>query len=114
MLLQIIDAGDVDQANWRLGDALPEFQTVPEGGEITIEVSVERPNSSNQQSATVELLQEIPDPTLPVISNGRLKTPAMRAVSRPDDVDLYQLPHGDSSIDCERSGCVARTILWSA
>ncbi len=42
VLLQIIDIGDVDQANWRLGDALPEFQTVPEGGEITIEVSVER------------------------------------------------------------------------
>ncbi len=88
VLLQIIDVGDTDLANWRLGDAVPEFQTVPEGGEVTIEVTVERTEVTNQQFAAVELLQEVMDPTLPVISEGKLKTPAMRAVARADDIDL--------------------------
>lgn len=88
VLLQIIDVGDVDRANWRLGDAVPEFQTVPERGEVTIEVEVVRSPMSSQKSATVELLQQEINPTLPMISDGKLKQPVMRTVSRSDDVDL--------------------------
>jgi hypothetical protein len=87
VLLQIIDVGDVDQANWRLGDAVPEFQTVPEGGDVGIDITVERAAASSQKSATVELLKEDLDPTLPVISDGKLKTPTLRVVDR-KDVDL--------------------------
>ncbi len=82
VLVQIIDVGDMDTANWRLGDATPDFQTVPEGGEITLEVSVERPATAGNKSATIELLQEDIDPKLPVISNGKLKTAALRVVDR--------------------------------
>ncbi len=82
MLVQVIDVGDPDSANWRLGDAIPEFQTVPEGGELSIELSLERPATANKRSATVELLQEEIDPKLPVISDGKLKTPASRVVDR--------------------------------
>ncbi|MFN0195814.1 MAG: BatA domain-containing protein, partial [Planctomycetaceae bacterium] len=82
VLIQIIDVGDVDTANWRLGDAKPDFQTIPENGEITIEVAVERPATASNKSATIELIQEDIDPKLPVISNGILKTPATRVVDR--------------------------------
>ncbi len=82
VLVQIIDVGDSDAVNWRLGDAIPEFQTVPEGGEVALEVSVERPASASKKTATIELIQEEIDPKLPVISNGKLKTPAARVVDR--------------------------------
>ncbi len=82
VLVQIIDVGDSDSANWRLGDVVPEFQTVPEGGEVSLEVSVERPATSNKKSATIELVQEEIDPKLPVISDGKLKTPTSRVVDR--------------------------------
>ena len=82
VLVQIIDIGDTDSTNWRLGDAVPEFQTVPEGGEVAIEVAVERPATANKKSATIELVQEEIDPKLPVISNGKLKTPPTRVVDR--------------------------------
>ena len=82
VLVQIIDIGDPDTTNWRLGDAVPEFQTVPEGGEVAIEVAIERPATANKKSATVELVQEDIDPKLPVISNGKLKTPQARVVDR--------------------------------
>ena len=82
VLVQIIDVGDMDTANWRLGDAIPDFQSVPEGGEITLEVSVERPATASHKSATIELIQEAIDSKLPVISNGKLKIPATRVVDR--------------------------------
>lgn len=82
VLVQIIDVGDVDSANWRLGDAKPDFQTVPEGGEIAFEVAVERPAAAGNKSATVELIQEDIDPKLPVISNGKLKTAGTKVVDR--------------------------------
>ncbi len=84
VLLQIIDVGTADQANWRLSDAIPEFQTVPEDGEVSIEVTVERAATSSRASATVELLKEELDPTLPVIRDGKLQTPALRTVDRKD------------------------------
>ena len=82
VLVQIIDVGDMDTANWRLGDAKPDFQTIPEGGEIAFEVSVERPSTTSNKSATIELIQEDVDPKLPVISNGKLKTPGIKVVDR--------------------------------
>ena len=82
VLVQIIDVGDVDTANWRLGDAKPDFQTIPEDGEIAFEVSVERPATASNKSATIELIQEEIDPKLPVISNGKLKTPGTKVVDR--------------------------------
>ncbi len=82
VLVQIIDVGDMDTANWRLGDAKPDFQSIPEGGEVAFEVSVERPQSASNKSATVELIQEDIDPKLPVISNGKLKTAGTRIVDR--------------------------------
>ena len=82
VLVQIIDVGDIDAANWRLSDAVPDFQTVPEGAEVAIDVSVERPATTSKKSATVELIQEEIDPKLPVISNGKLQTPPTRVVDR--------------------------------
>ncbi len=82
VLVQIIDVGDVDTANWRLGDVKPDFQTIPAGFSVGFEVTVERSATANNKSPTIELIQEDVDPTLPVISNGKLKTPGTKVVDR--------------------------------
>ena len=82
VLLQVIDIGKDDQANWSLGDAEPDFETVADGGDVAIEISITKPDGANNNSATVELFQEDLDPTLPVINSGSLVTPPSKPVDR--------------------------------
>lgn len=92
VLLQVIDVGEEDQANLRLGDAVPDFVTVSVGGEVAIEVDVHRaPFQSNQQTTSaaapnelisVELMQEQIDPRLPVIRNGQRMVAPHKVVDR--------------------------------
>ncbi len=86
VLLQIIDVGKVDQGNFRLGDPLVEFETVPAGGEVEIAIDVQRPNGFaldvSEVGLTVELYQEAVDPTRPIIRDGKLETPKQTIVDR--------------------------------
>jgi Aerotolerance regulator N-terminal len=75
VLLQIIDVGVPENANWRLGDAKAEFQTIPEGGETSIEVSIERPAEGGRQDATIKLfMEELNAADLLIGSDGKLKS----------------------------------------
>lgn len=83
VLVQVIDVGGDESANWQLGDAKPDLETVPAGGDALVEIRVTRPETStDSRSVTVELHQEDIDPRLPLISNGQLKTPPSRIVDR--------------------------------
>lgn len=82
VLLQIIDLGSEDEANWRLGDAIPDFRSVPVGGDVEFDIEVTKPPGSSGGSVTVELLREEIDPGLPSIRDGELQTPASQVVDR--------------------------------
>lgn len=84
ILIQIMDVGVADQANWSLGNPTPNQTTVSVGGDIEIEVSVRRPAAAtdSETSVTVDLLQEDIDNRLPVIRNGELQTPPTKTVDR--------------------------------
>lgn len=89
VLLQVIDIGQTDRANWSLGDPEPDFETVPEGGDVAIEVTVSRPPESTKTNAKIELIQESLDPTLPIVQGGELMIAEAKAVDR-KVVDLSQ------------------------
>ena len=85
VLVQVIDLGADDQANWQLGNPEPEFVTVPSGSELIIDIKVTPPQASGITPATtvnVELLQEEINPRLPIIRNGELQTAPMTVVDR--------------------------------
>lgn len=95
VLMQIIDVGAVDQANWQLGDPVPSAVAVPSGGDVSIEVTVQSPVRTDdpsseanaqttpaQSTVTVELLQEELDPKLPIIRNNALQTAPWKVVDR--------------------------------
>ncbi len=87
VLLQVIDVGQEEQTNYRLGDAAPDLATVSVGGEVTIEVDVHREVASSAMpitgnEVTVELLQEEIDPRFPVISDGKLQVAPRKVVDR--------------------------------
>lgn len=82
VLLQIIDIGAEDKANWHLGDAVPDFQTIPADGDVSISIAVERPAASRGGTVTVELIHEEVNANFPVIRDGKLDTAAMKVVDR--------------------------------
>ncbi len=82
VLLQIVDIGDSDDANWSLGDVSTDVATAPVGSTLTMQVSVKRPAASNDATATIELYAEQLDPTLPVLRDGELVTNQETVVDR--------------------------------
>ncbi|MEM7474745.1 MAG: BatA domain-containing protein [Planctomycetota bacterium] len=86
VLVQIIDVGLEDQANWSLGDPKVNAESVVVGGDIEVEVLVTRPDSvagnSNNLSVTVELLREGINPRLPIVRAGKLETAPSAVVDR--------------------------------
>lgn len=83
VLLQVIDVGTQENANWQLGDPETDNDSVPAGGSVNIEIDVSKTNSATgAATVTVELLQEEVDPSLPIIRNGELQVPAQRVVDR--------------------------------
>ncbi|QDV21842.1 BatA domain-containing protein [Aureliella helgolandensis] len=109
VLLQVIDLGKVTVTNWHLGDAEPDFKTVPVGGNVTIDVTVRRPADSKDETATVELLRQAIDPRLPVIRDGEQVTATAEVVDRrvvdfggSDTVDVQliarDLPEGTNNL----------------
>lgn len=82
VLIQIIDVGVNDQANWSLGDVSPSQDSVAVGGDVEFSVPVRRPPASAETSIAVELIQEDIDIRFPVVRNGELKTPSTRIVDR--------------------------------
>lgn len=83
VLIQIIDIGDEDRANWWLGDITASAESVSAGGDIEFEVSVFRsPRSTDNKSVTIDLLKEEIDPRMPIIRNGELQTAPSKVVSR--------------------------------
>ncbi|MCA9181587.1 MAG: BatA and WFA domain-containing protein, partial [Planctomycetales bacterium] len=67
VLLQVIDVGAEDHVNFRLGDPLVDFETVPAGGEVAIEIDVLRPDATAGEGLNIELHQEQVDPKSPPI-----------------------------------------------
>ena len=83
VLLQVIDVGAVDHVNFRLGDPLVDFETVPAGGEVAIEIDVVRPDRGTREGLNVELHQEQFDPkSPPVIRDGKLQIANVKVVDR--------------------------------
>lgn len=83
VLIQIIDVGTTDHANWSLGDPKPSFETIPVGSDLELEIPVARsPGVTNLKTVTVDLIQESMDPRLPVIRNGELQTAPSQVVDR--------------------------------
>ncbi len=87
VLLQVIDVGDEDRANYRLGDAAADFTTVSVGGEVAIEVDVHRARGASSQEPTsgavsVELMQERIDPRFPLIRDGKLEVAPRKVIDR--------------------------------
>ncbi len=85
VLVQVIDLGSEDRANWQLGDPKPEFEAIPSGGDVAIDIQVAPPRAAElgqKTSVTVDLLQEAMDPRLPIIRNGQLQTAAATVVDR--------------------------------
>ena len=83
VLVQIVDLGKDDKANWSLSDPKADFETVPEGSSVSITVDVVRPNTeSDSLPVTVELYQEEIDVNRPIIRNGELQTAPSRVVDK--------------------------------
>lgn len=98
VLLQVIDVGDQDHSNFRLGDAVPDFVTVSVGGEVAIEVDVHRATSRNIQQPVaaevmVELIQEKIDSRFPVIRDGKRIVAPNKVVHR----QVADFSKGDSA-----------------
>ncbi len=82
VLVQVIDLGDEDSVNWRLGNATSDFRAVPVGGDVTIDVAVSRPAEATGATVTAELwLQEI-DASLPIVQDGQMKEAEFKAIDR--------------------------------
>lgn len=83
VLVQIIDTGIQDTTNWSLGDPQPNFESVAVGGNVEIEVLIQRPSQTPKNtSVTVELLKEKIDHRLPILRSGELKTAQSSVVDR--------------------------------
>ncbi len=82
VLVQIIDLGDPGRSNWQLSDVALDQNAVSIGGRVAMEISVTRPEDSRDNTATVELIAEAADPTLPVLRDGLLRTAEKRVVDR--------------------------------
>ncbi len=82
VLVQLIDVGKEDTANYRLGNPIADFETVPVGGEVAIEIELFQPSGASRETLAIELIQEQIDPTLPVILDGKLKLAAQKVVDR--------------------------------
>lgn len=98
VLVQVIDVGDQDHSNFRLGDAVPDFVTVSVGGEVAIEVDVHRATSRNIQQPVaaevmVELIQEKIDSRFPVIRDGKRIVAPNKVVHR----QVADFSKGDSA-----------------
>ncbi len=90
VLLQVIDVGAEDRTNYRLGAAAADMETVPVGGEVTIEVDVHQPRPGASDTLSVELQHELLDPrNPPVIRDGKL------TVSPPQVVDRQVVEFGE-------------------
>lgn len=83
VLLQVIDVGAEDQVNYRLGDPETDFDTVPVGGDVTVEIDVYRPATGSRDELSIELHQEaVSATTPPVIRDGKLHVEGRRLVDR--------------------------------
>ncbi len=89
VLVQVIDVGVQDSANWKLGDAKCEFQTIPEGGETAIEIAVERPSEGKTEATLKMFMEEMKPAELLIGTNGQLKTSTQELVVT-QNVDLSQ------------------------
>ncbi|MEZ6082265.1 MAG: BatA domain-containing protein, partial [Pirellulaceae bacterium] len=83
VLLQVIDVGAEDHVNFRLGDPLVDFDTVPAGGEVAIEIDVHRPDNTAGEGLNIELHQEqVDSKSPPIISDGKLQITNVKVVDR--------------------------------
>ncbi|MEZ6080303.1 MAG: hypothetical protein R3C56_32920 [Pirellulaceae bacterium] len=83
VLLQVIDVGAKDHVNFRLGDPLVDFDTVPAGGEVAIEIDVHRPDNTAGEGLNIELHQEqVDSKSPPIISDGKLQITNVKVVDR--------------------------------
>lgn len=82
VLLQLIDVGKEAYTNVALGDPLPDFQSVPTGGEVNIDIEVRASDLENAETLTVELWREQIDPRFPVIGDGKLQLSPSVVVDR--------------------------------
>ncbi|MCE9525750.1 MAG: BatA domain-containing protein [Planctomycetales bacterium] len=71
--LYVIDVGSERPKNFSLGDLQLSSQILPPEGQLVIETQVRSAGVGG--SKTVELLLEQPDPTLPIIRNGKVVLP---------------------------------------
>jgi hypothetical protein len=71
--LYVIDVGSERPKNFSLGDLQLSSQILPPKGQLIIETEVH--SSGVGGPKTVELLLENPDPTLPIIRNGKVVLP---------------------------------------
>ncbi len=71
--LYVIDVGSERPRNFSLGDLQLSSQILPPQGQLVIETEVHSAGVGGAK--TVELLLEHPDPTLPIIRNGKVVLP---------------------------------------
>ncbi|MCA9127286.1 MAG: BatA domain-containing protein [Planctomycetales bacterium] len=82
ILVQIIDVGTQDRSNWKLGNAIADFPSVPVGGNVTFQVEVQKASDSQDDAVTVELLREPVDPRLPIEQDDEVIYPRATVVDR--------------------------------
>ena len=83
VLVQIVDLGREDKANWSLSDPKVDFETVPAGSDVSLTVDVVRPvEDKSNLPVTVELYQEEIDVSRPIIRNGDLLTAPSRVIDK--------------------------------
>lgn len=73
LLLYVADCGAKSPTNYSLGDLSLSAQAVGPGAEVRIRTSLNAINTQNKRS--VELLLEEPDPTLPILRDGKAILP---------------------------------------
>lgn len=91
VLVQIVDIGDQDKANWSLSDVTTDTTSAPVGSDVSFNVTVNRPESADQKTATIELYAQELDPTYPVVREGQLVT------NKETVVDRQVVDFGDSA-----------------
>ena len=74
--LYVIDVGSERPKNFSLGDLKLSSQVLPPKGELVIETEIRSAGVGGEK--TVELWVEQPDPTLPIIRNGKAVLPAAK------------------------------------
>jgi hypothetical protein len=82
VLLQIIDIGTTQPINYQLGDLPNDVQSVPEGSDVSWELTVARSPDTPGSVLTLELLQEALDPRLPILRNGQMELPPSQVIDR--------------------------------